>query len=474
MRLQSVLLFLFFAGLLLLGSSCKKEKLLTSGGELRFSIDTLTFDTVFTQQGSFTLGLKIFNPQDQKVNISSVRLLNGSNSFFHLNVNGISGNNVTDLEVAANDSIYVFATVKINPNSDSIPFIVEDRLIATLNNNEFSIPVFAYGQNAHYIKDSVIQQSDIWLTDKPYVILHSALIEKGSTLTIPAGCRIYMHQDSRLYVRGTLIINGTKQDSVIFQGDRLDRGYFGNQGFPGEWGGIYFDSTSTGNKIEWTILKNCGNNSGGGLPFAIEVFGKPNIALQLTLNNTIIENSAGYGLLSFQGNIKAQNCLIYKCTAQALAILQGGNYQFDNCDFININRSDEPTTVVLNYFDISNTERLLADLTANFRNCLLYGLPNSNDVFDQNQIFIDQKGATNFAVSLENCLIENKDPITNALTSNCIFNRDSLFIDFEKNDFRPAINSSLIDNGVFLPTQDLNNITHNVNGKTDIGCYESD
>ena len=49
-----------------------------------------------------------------------------------------------------------------------------------------------------------------------------------------------MHANSNLYVLGTLKINGTKTDSVIFQGDRFDRAYFGYEGYPGEWGGIFF------------------------------------------------------------------------------------------------------------------------------------------------------------------------------------------------------------------------------------------
>ena len=64
--------------------SCKKEKLLSTGGELRFSIDTLMFDTVFTDRGNFTASLKIYNPQDQVVKISAVRLQGGGTSFFQV------------------------------------------------------------------------------------------------------------------------------------------------------------------------------------------------------------------------------------------------------------------------------------------------------------------------------------------------------------------------------------------------------
>lgn len=457
--------FIFFFG----NTGCKKEQLLTSGGRLTFSTDTLNFDTVFTAVGSFTLGLKIFNPESQKVKISSVRLEKGTNSFFRLNVNGIPGNEVSDLELAANDSLYVFATVKIDPNDQDAPFIVQDRLIATMNGKEFSIPFFAYGQNAYYVRDSIIAQDLTWKTDKPYVILHSALVDKGYTLTIPPGARIYMHADSRLYVRGRLICGpgGSKADSVIFQGDRLDRGYFG-QDMPGEWGGIYFDSSSTGNIIEWTILKNGGNNSGGGLPFAIEVFGKPGIGTQLTMKNTIIKNSLGYGLLSFGGNIEAENCLVYDCAAQALAIFQGGKYKFTNCDFINYkgpNQTDEPAVVALNYYPAGNNEIIPGDLDADFVNCVLYGS-------QENEFFTDKAEAAFYQLNLKNCLITSRKALPDyVLAADCILNKNPEFEDADKRNYRPRSGSPLVNSGAPV------NLTHDLDGlprslPVDIGCYE--
>jgi hypothetical protein len=460
-------------GFLLILSSCKKEQLLSSGGELRYSTDTLTFDTVFTELGSFTMGLKIFNPQNQKVNISSVRLEKGNSSFFHLNVNGFTGNNISNIEVAANDSIYVFATVRINPDTQNLPFIVEDKLIATLNGEEYSIPVFAYGQNAHFIRDSVITKTDTWLTDKPYVILHSALVEKGTTLTIPPGCRVYMHADSRLYVRGTLRcgVGGTEKDTVIFQGNRLDRDYFGNEGYPGEWGGIYFDSSSSNNIIEWTTLKNCGNNSGGGLPFAIEVFNT-----DLTMNNCVIQNAIGYGILSFHGNIAATNCLVNDCGAQALAIFEGGTYSFTNCDFLNyfpkkVAHSDNPTVAVLNYLDLGGNQFRAGGLEARFRYCLIYGSLDDELVCDS----IDVKGAVPYSLSFDTCLIKSKEGIADfqVNTPGSIFNEDPKFVDYAKWNFRlkegsPAINKGLAASGLTLFDLDRKPRDQSV----DIGCYE--
>lgn len=476
MRLLSFLAVSFFIGLFLLGTtSCKKEKLLTNGGELKFSRDTINFDTVFTQFASFTIGVKIFNPQNQKVNVSSIRLAKGTTSFFHLNINGESGNEAKDVELAANDSLYVFATVKIDPTNQNNPFIIEDNLVATLNGQDFSIPLFAYGQNVHYITDSVIKQNTTWLTDKPYVILHSALVDKGATLTMPPGCRVYMHADSRLYVLGKLIANGTKQDSIIFQGDRLDRDYFGNEGYPGEWGGIYFDSSSTGNQLSWAVIRNCGNNSGGGLPFAVEVYGKSGIANQLTMKNTIIENSIGYGLLCFNSNVQVENSLIHLCGAQALALFQGGNYQFNNCDFIIYNppklaHNDNPTVAVLNYFAISNTQYIAANMNADFKNCVIYGSL-------QNELFCDKVNDATYQTSFTNSFIKNKEAIPSFVSlSNCQVGSTALpdFKDITKQNYRLTATSSLVDAGVAISalSNDLDDKPRQQGAAIDIGCYE--
>jgi len=462
--------------MLLFGTSCKKDKLLTSGGNLKFSTDTLTFDTVFTAQGSFTLQVKIFNPQDQKVNISSIRLQNGTSSYFHLNIDGFSGNSRENIEIAAKDSMFVFATVNIDPTDQNTPFVIEDKLIATLNGTDFSLPIVAFGQNAHYITDSVLSsQTPIqWNTDKPYVIVHSALVDSSTTLVIPPKCRIYMHADSRLYVQGTLLAQGTKTDSIIFQGDRLDRDYFGGD-LPGEWGGLYFDISSHNNKLDWVVMKNCGSSVGNGLPAALWVSGDGSSTNQLTMTHTIIENSIGYGLLCFNANVKAENSLVHSTGTQAIAIFQGGNYTITNCDFVNyypqnINHTDNPTGAVLNYYDTSNTGYLQGNLNAVFTNCLIYGTIND-------ELITAKKGNGSFNLQFVNCDIrssQSTDAIEpSTVFTNCIFNQDPQFVDYSKWNFRVKQGSPVIDAGTPVTVGNDLDDQARVNGTAiDIGCYE--
>ena len=481
MRIKLLYITLTILSAVTIFVSCKKERLLSTGGELRFSIDTLMFDTVFTDRGNFTASLKIYNPQDQVVKISAVRLQGGGTSFFKLNVNGQAGNVVSNIEVAANDSIYVFATVNIDPTNANNPFIIEDRLIANLNGKDFSIPFIAYGQNAYYVVDSIIAKDDTWKTDKPYVVMHNMAVDEGKTLNIPAGCRVYVHADSRIYVLGTLNVNGTKQDSVVFQGDRLDRKYFGNEGYPGEWGGFYFFGQSKGSVFNYAVIKNCGSSTNflgrvgePTAPAAIQLNydSTQSNEFQLDIRNSIIENSIGYGILSFTGRLRATNCLINTCGASCLATPEGGLYVLEHCTFVTygtdkVSHVDVPTMALINYFDVSSTQYTVGPLVCSMKNCVVWG-PLETEAF-VNSRDADQ---AQYDVTIENCLLKTKDGLpanVNAISN--ILNQDPLFEDPGGWNYRPREGSPLINNGASTAlTTDLDNKARD--GQPDIGCYE--
>lgn len=452
MRLFSFLSIVFFLVMVLAGSSCKKKELLT-GGSLRFSADTLLFDTVFTSLGSATYKIKIYNDQNQPVTLSSVRLGKGSASSFKLNVNGIPGNDVKNQELAAHDSLYVYSTVVIDPNANTSPFVVEDQLIATLNGKEFSVPIVAYGQNARYVFDSVLK-TQTWDNVLPYVIINNALVDSGHTLTINAGCRIYVHPNSRLYIEGTLLVNGTKNDSVIFQTDRIDRSYFSYLDLPGEWGGLYFTQNSKANKLKWAVIKNCGNSTplGGNTvqPAAIQVDNNTSIfnpSEGVQIENCIIQNSTGYGLLSFGGKVQMRNTLINTCGMQNVGIFQGGNFDFAQCTFVTygtrfVSHSDAPVMTLLNYLDTSQTGFIPGPLKAVIRNCIIYGSLKDELICNGKNL-----PATQFDLKFENCLIK-AETAPNPLVQfvNCTLNQDPLFENYEKWNYRlkpgsPAANA---------------------------------
>src|SRR4051794_28766949 len=138
---------LFFIFVLSLFYSCKKESFTTDAGSLlKTSSDSLHFDTVFTSTGSISQVVKIINDNKKGIHISSVRLAGGNSSAFRINVDGVAGPQVSNVDVAANDSVYVFVTVTINPNAANLAFIVRDSLEINYNGHQQFVQLDAYGQ----------------------------------------------------------------------------------------------------------------------------------------------------------------------------------------------------------------------------------------------------------------------------------------------------------------------------------------
>lgn len=463
---------------LLTFSSCQKRTWLTTGGKITFSVDTLMFDTVFTAQGSSTRSIKIFNPQKEGIHISSIRLGEGSASPFRLNVNGQTGKEADNIDIAGHDSVWVFAAVTIDPTNANNPFLVEDQLLVTLNQQTFSIPIIAFGQNAHYIVDSPLT-TQTWHNDKPYVIIHNALVDSGATLTIDAGTRVYMHQDSRLFVQGTLKINGQKGDSVMFQGDRLDRDvYVGSyEDVPGEWGGLYFFPESHNNVINYAVFKDGGASTqffGQNVLGATIQINKDSIPTGqpvLSITNSIIHHSQGYGIVAFNSSLYAANCLIAECGAENVMLFQGGNYKIYDCtiatygsDFID--HSKNVSMGILNYYPVSQSEYVGANLTADIRGCIVYGSLSDELVVDKKDDFLAN-------VQIKNCLIKAQSALPSFVdTSKNILNEDPEFKAQDKIDFHLQANSPAIGNGIAIPgiTNDLDGVPRPANPS--IGCYE--
>ncbi|HMS53283.1 MAG TPA: hypothetical protein PKD56_13205, partial [Chitinophagales bacterium] len=158
--------------------SCTLNDVFTDDPDIKltFSDDTLQFDTVFTTMGSTTNYFLAFNKSASKVKISNIRLGNGSQSAYRINVDGINGYEFKDVELWANDSLYIFVEVTIDPTDLNTPFVVQDSVIFETNGNLQYVPLVAWGQNAHFFGPNTPNGSLVgttadttWTNDKPYV-----------------------------------------------------------------------------------------------------------------------------------------------------------------------------------------------------------------------------------------------------------------------------------------------------------------
>ncbi|MFY8035326.1 MAG: hypothetical protein ACOVMN_12455, partial [Flexibacteraceae bacterium] len=230
------------------------EETVTSAPEkaLQFSDDTVYFDTIFTQLKSITKRLRVYNPNKNAVNISTVSVSGNSN--YSISVKGKKGNQ-NNVLLYGGDSMYVLVTVTIDPNQSNLPFVIEDSLQFAVQGlaKPQKVRLRAYGQNATFLRDAEICTTTWSDTLKPYIIINSLVVNPGCVLTINEGVKVKFLPNSFLIVGGTLIVNGTSKHPVTFNGFRKEP-EFARQS--GQWGQIVFVGGSRNNKINHAIIEN--------------------------------------------------------------------------------------------------------------------------------------------------------------------------------------------------------------------------
>lgn len=433
---------------------------------MAISADTLKYDTVFTTTGSVTQFFKIINENDQKLRLSSVKLMGGNGSVFKINVDGFTGPLVTNIEIEANDSVYVFVSATINPTAGNLPFVIRDSIQVTYNGKERLVQVEAWGQNAHFFRNKKISSNETWNNDLPYVLLGSLLIDTNKTLTINKGCRIYVHADAPIIVDGTLLINGQKDtaDRIYFRSDRLDEPY---KDFPAGWPGIYFRGSSKDNVFNYAVINNAYQALAVQDP-------SPNANPKLILNESIIDNAYDAGIIAINSSVRARNCLISNCGKNVL-LAKGGDYQFTHCTVASISNSyifhRDPVLFVSNFITVNNTP-VIENLTAVFRNCIFWG---ENGTVE-NEVMVTKSGGGIFNVNFDYNLWKVKTAPSNIIATQIINDQnpafDSINVSRKYYDFRLKNTSPALNKGTNAGiTIDLDGKPRPV-GLPDLGCFE--
>lgn len=449
--------------LLLLLFSCKKDSFNTSAdASVIINADTVKFDTVFVTAGSTYRKFTIINDNNQKLRLSSIKLMGGTSSVYKINVDGIPGTQFSNLELNANDSLFVFAQVNVNPNAANLPFILRDSIEISYNGKTRKVQLEAWGQNAHFFRNKIVTANETWNNDLPYVILGSLGVNANTTLIINKGCRIYVHADAPIVVNGTLQVTGLKDtiDRVYFRGDRLDDPY---KDYPASWPGIYFQAGSKDNVLNYAVIKNAYQAIGIQEP-------SPNANPKLTLNECVIDNAYDAGIISLNSSIRARNCLITNC-GKNLLLAKGGDYQFVHCTVVTYaNRFIDHKDPVLTVANFANN--ISANLTATFRNCIFWG---ENGLVND-EVVVLKNGVTTFNVNFDYNLWKVQTMPSN-ITSNQIINNqtpqfDSISTSSNFYDFRLKASSPAVNKGIAAGVlSDLDGKPRAV-GLPDLGCFE--
>lgn len=465
MKLKHILIFLSFLSVLF---ACNKFKNAESG-ELFFANDTIFFDTIFTQIGSTTKILEVYNNSNKAIKIDQIFLASGDNSKFRLNIDGISQNNAEDLIIEAKDSLFIFIEVTINSAKDDL--IEEDSIIFTSGNNRQRIIVDAVGKDVHLINGKIIN-TQTWIADKPYLIYNSILIDSLQTLTIEKGVEIYLHRNSNIYVKGTLIGSGEKDNEIKIRGDRIDDDYYTNK--PGQWGGILFLYGSINNQLNY--LKITEATIGLYLDSMLT-----EVSPTVIISNSEISHCSYSGIYAVNSYCEGYNLVISDCGVYNIGLLMSGIYNFYHCTIQNDYSSsirNSPSVGVQNYYVNSNDRNVFGgNISAYFTNCIIYGNLKNELVFSA----YDTTNSMTFLV--ENSLLKiDLSVIDTSLSTykNIIANLDPLYVDKDKFNYHltnksPAISKANLQvdilNSSFLRF-DKDGKDRLALNKPDIGAFE--
>jgi hypothetical protein len=448
------LLFLFGASL----SSCGKHIVL-SKNHLSFSKDTVVFDTVFTTIGSTTQQFKIYNTDKKAIHIDEIELMGGTSSKFYMNVDGLKGTKLTDINIEGEDSLFVFVEVTLDPNGANLPLIIEDSIRFRTNGVDQFVKLAVWGQDAYFHYKDLNEGT--WPNDKPHVIYGYAAIDSAKTLNIPAGTHIHMHKNAILYVyKSTLNIQGTLGNEVMIEGDRLEQDY---KDVAGQFYGIYFQQARPCT-IDYAIIKN------GTAGVHLYSEDPTNTGYTLTMTNTIIKNQARYGVFIYAGaKVKAENCIVAKNGTHALFVLQGGDFNFNHCDLLGYGSSTNPAVGISNYYnDYTAGQTNVSSIEeGKLYNCVVTG--NLATEFAMDTI---QMSGVVLQFDFKNTVLRSEEIYTDSFyDASIIWNGQAAFTDPSNFDFTFGASSDLQGNGVSssVVTDILGNPRNN---PPDIGAIE--
>lgn len=484
-RLHILGVIVFCASFIVI-QSCSFEESFVSNApiEVRFSVDTLSFDTVFTTIGSATRSFSITNLSEENIIVESIKLTKGASSMFRMNVDGTPTDEARDVKILANDSIYIFVEVTVDPDQPlSIsPFIINEKITVRSGGREEEVILEAFGQNANYFpsKDAKGQlisltcnnNNIVWNDPKPYVV-YGLLFIDSCTLEISKGTQIYVHgglaridetifQDGGLFFLpdGKLVSQGTVEEPVVFQGSRLELTYADQ---PGQWSGIRMLSGSQGHLLQHTTIKN-------------SIVGvRADSASEVTLESVQIFNTASVGLIGIHSNLTVDNSLIHSNGPQSVALTYGGNYIFRHCTLANY--ENQRAALYMDNFTCLDEDCNSVDifpLTARFQNSIIMGSNKDEIVISDISEGSDEEL---LQIEFDHTLIrveETKAFYPSSSCLNCIeYVDESVFIDENTDQYLLDTASLARGQGRLIGdlTIDLNGNKRD-NEQPDLGCFE--
>ncbi len=478
--MRRLLYTIFALGVGLLAfTSCEQRLTDDPTAHLTFSVDTLRFDTVFTDMTTTTLKFTVRNPQKEAICIEAITLQNNTDHF-SINVDGETQiSKMRNMLIAGNDSMYVFVKAHINKQNANNPVLVNNAVQFYLKGKEQpqTVVLEAYGQDVIVLRQKWFINDATLSNEKPYLVYDYLAVDTGRTLTIPEGTTIYMHDNAQIYVFGNLQVQGTLQKPIRIKGDRLDDMLVDvpYNYVAGRWGSIYLVQTEDENITNTYDINYLEINS-GILGIACLNSNK-DCKSQLRLLNSRIHNFAQYGLYLQNTDAEIANCEISNCASYCV-YLAGGVHRFTHNTIASyftggniqpVSREDVAAVY------INNLSKQSAKTIAYFYNNIISGIRENNVVlatplpdyylgnFSHNYLRADSANA-NFA---DNVFFEKNDTIFR----NTYFTLERGYYDFLLDSVSPARAIGAAEASKVYPIDRLGRVRP-LETPADAGCYQ--
>ncbi len=418
--------------------SCIEDGFTTSPSDQpSFSCDTLDMGMIFTRDPSTTHRFTVYNRADKGLRISRISVSGDNASLFRLNVDGFSGREFSDVEIRANDSIFVFVEATLPENGRDVPVDVTASLDFLTNGTTLSVTLAAQGRDVERMRAVTIDTDTRLTAVRPYQIYDSLVVAEGATLSIEPGAELYFHDGAYMAVRGTLKSVGGPGKEITMTGDRT-----GNvvtdisfDLMSRQWTGLFFTASSTGNELTHTCVRNTWQG--------VIVDRAP-----LLMVNSRLRNSGGHSLEAYHADIEAYGCEFAEA-ADGAVYLQGGRHIFNHCTFANYYLFSALGGPIVQFSHLnadSDDESGAPFLTADITNSIIYGLGTDLSHGDLNGT----------AVTLRRCLLKSAGS-DDANFINCLWDtdpeyrtvRDDYYFDYRLHDGSPAVGAA--DPALTLP-----------------------
>jgi len=364
-----------------------------------FSQDTIRFDTIITGQGSTTRSLVVFNHGEAGLRNVSVRLKNGSQSLFRVNVDGqyLYDGQGDDFQVQRRDSMVVRVEVSLPAYGDEQIRHYEDQLLFTLESGlTQGICLEADGMDVRILRGKVIETDDTLTAGMPYQIFDSLVVAPGATLTLEPGTRLLFHDKTSLLVHGSLKALGTQEQPITLKSDGVEK-MFTNLTYddtPNRWGGVHLYADSHDN-----VLEQCDIHSGS---YGIQCDSLPSLALEnpfLTLHHCVLHNIAGNALTLHSTVARVTGTQISNALARCVEI-RGGDVLMAQCTVAQFYPFSADRQEALYLINVDEAEQPVPLLKAHFLNCVITGYAD-DEVFGR--LSDDEKEPANYL--FDHCLL---------------------------------------------------------------------